>query len=311
METFQKPLTQEEEAEYIRLLRHGSPEEAGQAQKILVERNLRLVVHIAKKYQNTDEDIEDFISIGCIGLIKAIKTFDDKKGRLATYACRCIENELLMFLRGKKKSSREVSLYEPIGQDKEGNEIHLVDVIEQNQPDVVESMELSGNIRRLFILMDASLTQRERQILIMRYGLYGNREVTQSEIGARLGISRSYPSVIIGIKLGKPLNGLRLYPYFYPLFIHPKLPKQPTTAWRRLLTTIGFRWWISVHQTSLSCTTAGPASLSPVGSWKLQSMSPLWNNRCTAMPICVSCRRAKKGSQTGILTAMVSCLAVA
>ncbi len=203
METFQKPLTQEEEAEYIRLLREGSPEEAAQAQKILVERNLRLVVHIVKKYQNADEDIDDFISIGCIGLIKAIKTFDDKKGRLATYACRCIENELLMFLRGKKKSSREVSLFEPIGQDKEGNEIHLVDVIEQNQPDIVENMELSGNIKRLFVLMDASLTERERQILIMRYGLYGNREVTQNEIGEALGISRSYVSRIEKKALGK------------------------------------------------------------------------------------------------------------
>ncbi len=204
METFQKPLTQEEEAEYIRLLRHGSPEEAENAQRILVERNLRLVVHIVKKYQNTDDDMEDFISIGCIGLIKAIKTFDEKKGRLATYACRCIENELLMFLRGKKKSAREVSIFEPIGQDKEGNEIHLVDVIEQNQPDIVESMALNGNIRRLLALMDTDLTDRERRIIIMRYGLYGNREVTQNEIGEALGISRSYPSVIIGIKLGKP-----------------------------------------------------------------------------------------------------------
>ncbi len=203
METFQKPLTQEEEAEYIRLLRHGSPEEAERAQKILVERNLRLVVHIVKKYQNADEDIEDFISIGCIGLIKAIKTFDEKKGRLATYACRCIENELLMFLRGKKKSSREVSLFEPIGQDKEGNEIHLVDVIEQNQPDIGESMELSGNIKRLLVLMDTDLTDRERQIIIMRYGLYGNREVTQNEIGEALGISRSYVSRIEKKALGK------------------------------------------------------------------------------------------------------------
>lgn len=203
METFQKPLTQEEEAEYIHLLRHGSPEEAERAQKILVERNLRLVVHIVKKYQNADEDIEDFISIGCIGLIKAIKTFDEKKGRLATYACRCIENELLMFLRGKKKSSREVSLFEPIGQDKEGNEIHLVDVIEQNQPDIVESMELSGNIKRLLVLMDTDLTDRERQIIIMRYGLYGNREVTQNEIGEALGISRSYVSRIEKKALGK------------------------------------------------------------------------------------------------------------
>ena len=205
METFQKPLTQEEEAGYIQMLRDGSPEEAERAQKTLVERNLRLVVHIAKKYQNVDEDIEDFISIGCIGLIKAIRTFDDKKGRLATYACRCIENELLMFLRGKKKSSREVSLFEPIGQDKEGNEIHLVDVIEQNQPDIVESMgqRCPGNIRRLFTLLDADLTPRERQILIMRYGLYGNREVTQSEIGTKLGISRSYVSRIEKKALGK------------------------------------------------------------------------------------------------------------
>jgi RNA polymerase sporulation-specific sigma factor len=164
---------------------------------------LRLVVHIVKKYQNADEDIEDFISIGCIGLIKGIRTFDDKKGRLATYACRCIENELLMFLRGKKKSSREVSLFEPIGQDKEGNEIHLVDVIEQSQPDIVENMELTGNIKRLFALMDTDLTERERQILIMRYGLYGNREVTQSEIGEALGISRSYVSRIEKKALGK------------------------------------------------------------------------------------------------------------
>ena len=203
METFQKPLTQEEEARYIRLMRDGSPEEADRAQKILVERNLRLVVHIVKKYQSLDGDTEDFISIGCIGLIKAIKTFDEKKGRLATYACRCIENELLMFLRGKKKSSREISLFEPIGQDKEGNEIQLVDVIEQNQPDIIESMELSGNIRRLFSLMDAALTSREREILILRYGLHGGREVTQSEIGEKLGISRSYVSRIEKKALGK------------------------------------------------------------------------------------------------------------
>jgi len=196
-------LTQEEEAEYIRLLHNGSPEEAEYAQKILVERNLRLVVHIVKKYQNIDSEAEDYISIGCIGLIKAIRTFDEKKGRLATYACRCIENELLMFLRGKKKSSREVSLFEPIGQDKEGNEIQLMDVIEQNQPDIIESMELTGNIRRLFALMDEDLTKRERQILIMRYGLCGNQEVTQSEIGRALGISRSYVSRIEKKALGK------------------------------------------------------------------------------------------------------------
>lgn len=196
MKTFQKPLTSGEEAEQCRLLREGTPEEARRAKEILIERNLRLVAHIAKKYQNADEDMEDLISIGCIGLIKAIDTFDDKKGRLATYACRCIDNELLMLLRGKKKTSREVSLFEPIGQDKEGNEIHLVDIIEQQQPDIIESMELSGNIRKLFSLLDETLTQREREILVMRYGLNGMPEATQSQIGERLGISRSYVSRI-------------------------------------------------------------------------------------------------------------------
>lgn len=206
METFQKPLTQEEEAGYIQMLRDGSPEEAERAQKTLVERNLRLVVHIAKKYQNVDEDIEDFISIGCIGLIKAVDTFDDRRGRLATYACRCIDNELLMLLRGKRKTSKEVSLFEPIGQDKEGNEIHLMDVIEQQQqPDILDAMELTGNIRRLFRLMKESLTEREREILLMRYGLSGKKECTQNETGAALGISRSYVSRIEK----KALNKLR------------------------------------------------------------------------------------------------------
>ena len=129
MKTFQKPLTQGEEAECVRLLREGTAEQAKQAKDILIERNMRLVAHVAKKYQNADEDMDDLISIGCIGLIKAVDTFDDRKGRLATYACRCIDNELLMLLRGKRKTSREVSLFEPIGQDKEGNEIHLMDVM--------------------------------------------------------------------------------------------------------------------------------------------------------------------------------------
>ena len=196
MKTFQKPLTQGEEAEYIRLLRQGTPDQARQAKDILIERNLRLVAHIAKKYQNADEDMEDLISIGCIGLIKAVDTFDERKGRLATYACRCIDNELLMMLRGKKKLSREVSLFEPIGQDKEGNEIHLMDVIEQQQPDILESMELSGNVKRLFRLMEENLTTREKEILMMRYGLDGEREATQNETGKVLGISRSYVSRI-------------------------------------------------------------------------------------------------------------------
>ena len=196
MKTFQKPLTQGEEAECVRLLREGTAEQAKQAKDILIERNMRLVAHVAKKYQNADEDMDDLISIGCIGLIKAVDTFDDRKGRLATYACRCIDNELLMLLRGKRKTSREVSLFEPIGQDKEGNEIHLMDVMEQQQPDILENMELSANIRKLFLLMDEVLTPREREILTMRYGLNGRREATQNEIGAEMGISRSYVSRI-------------------------------------------------------------------------------------------------------------------
>ena len=196
MKTFQKPLTQGEEAEYVRLLREGTAEQAKQAKDILIERNMRLVAHVAKKYQNADEDMDDLISIGCIGLIKAVDTFDDRKGRLATYACRCIDNELLMLLRGKRKTSREVSLFEPIGQDKEGNEIHLMDVMEQQQPDILENMELSANIKKLFVLMEEALTPREREILTMRYGLNGRREATQNEIGAEMGISRSYVSRI-------------------------------------------------------------------------------------------------------------------
>lgn len=196
MKTFQKPLTSGEEAMYIRLLKEGSAEEARQAKEILVERNLRLVAHIAKKYTNVDEDMEDLISIGCIGLIKAVNTFDAGKGRLATYACRCIDNELLMLLRSKKKMSREVSLFEPIGQDKEGNEIHLMDIIEQQQPDVVEEMERTGNKKKLFLAMEQKLTEREREIIILRYGLYGGKEITQHEVGEKMGISRSYVSRI-------------------------------------------------------------------------------------------------------------------
>lgn len=203
MKTFQKPLTQAEEAEYIRQLQEGTEGEAKQAKDVLIERNMRLVAHVAKKYQNADEDMEDLISIGCIGLIKAIDSFDNRKGRLATYACRCIDNELLMLLRGKKKTSREVSLFEPIGQDKEGNEIHLVDVIEQQQTDILENMELAENVKKLLLFLEDSLTRREREILTMRYGLYGVREATQSEIGQSMGISRSYVSRIEKKALGK------------------------------------------------------------------------------------------------------------
>ena len=196
MKTFQKPLTSEEEARYISLLREGSAAQAGEAREILIERNLRLVAYVVKKYQSAEEDTEDLISIGCIGLMKAIDSFDAGKGKLATYACRCIENELLMMLRAKKKTSREISLFEPIGQDKEGNEIQLVDVIEQEQIDVVARMERDRNASRLLAVMEQCLTEREKEVLYRRYGLGGREEMTQSRIGSKLGISRSYVSRI-------------------------------------------------------------------------------------------------------------------
>lgn len=195
MKTFQKPLTAEEEARYIRMLQQGSSEKAKEAREILIERNLRLVAHIAKKYQNVDEDMEDLISIGTIGLIKAVASFDSGKGKLSTYASRCIDNELLMLLRSKKKTSKEVSLYEPIGTDKEGNEINLLDIIESEQVDVVERMELGSNIRRLGRVLQ-TLEEREKEIIYLRYGLATGKEVTQREIGEKLGISRSYVSRI-------------------------------------------------------------------------------------------------------------------
>ncbi len=207
MKTFQQPLSSEEEAKYIRLLKEGTAAQAKQAKEILIERNLRLVAHIAKKYQNVDEDMEELISIGCIGLIKAVDTFDAGKGRLATYACRCIDNELLMLLRSKKKSAKEVSLFEPIGQDKEGNEIHLMDVIEQQQPDIIEEMEFHNRKEKLVRLMEQCLTEREKEIVVLRYGLNGAEETTQNEIGNNLGISRSYVSRIEKKALQKLRDG--------------------------------------------------------------------------------------------------------
>ena len=206
MKTFQHPLTSEEEARQLRLLREGSPEEKDAARELLTLHNLRLVAHIAKKYQVADEEPEDILSVGTIGLIKAINSFDVGKGKLATYACRCIENEILMLLRSKKKSSREVSLFESIGQDKEGNEIRLMDVIEQEQADIVEELEQSENRRRIRQAMRDALTTREQEIVSLRYGLFDGEEHTQSEIGEAMGISRSYVSRIEKKALGKLRN---------------------------------------------------------------------------------------------------------
>lgn len=203
MKTFQHPLTSEEEARQIWLLREGTPSEKDTAREILTLHNMRLVAHIAKKYQVADEEPEDILSVGTIGLIKAINSFDVGKGKFATYACRCIENEILMLLRSKKKSSREVSLFDSIGQDKEGNEIRLMDVLEQGQTDIAEDLELNENKRKLRRLVKETLTGREQEIIALRYGLLDGEEHTQSQIGAWLGISRSYVSRIEKKALGK------------------------------------------------------------------------------------------------------------
>jgi len=210
VKTFQRPLSSKEEASYIQVLKEGKGEAVAEAREILIERNLRLVAHIAKKYQNVDEDMEDLISIGTIGLIKAVGSFDVSKGsRLATYAARCIDNELLMLLRSKKKTSREVSLYEPIGTDKEGNEINLLDIIEQEQEEVIERIALDDNIKKLSELVEKVLDDREKEIIKMRYGLMNGEEITQREIGQRLGISRSYVSRIEKHALLKLREGFR------------------------------------------------------------------------------------------------------
>lgn len=193
MKTFPKPLTTEEEKEYLKRYRKGDQT----ARNVLIERNLRLVAHIVKKYQSSGEDTEDLISVGTIGLIKAVMTFDAAKGsRLATYAARCIDNELLMMFRARKKSARDVSLYEPIGTDREGNEISLLDVMEYAEIEIPEKIDLKDNIVYLYQVLDQVLTKRERQVLTMRYGLYNRQSVTQREAAAMLGISRSYVSRI-------------------------------------------------------------------------------------------------------------------
>lgn len=193
MKSFPQPLTAAEEKYYMQKYTEGDLE----AKHILIERNLRLVAHIVKKYQPPPEEMEDLLSIGTIGLMKAVVTFDsDKSGRLASYAARCIENEVLMYLRGKKKSSKEVSLYEPIGTDREGNEIQLFDVIEMNEEDVYRRLERKEDVIRLYQQVESVLSQRERMVLKLRYGLYNEEEYTQREIAAMLGISRSYVSRI-------------------------------------------------------------------------------------------------------------------
>ena len=193
MKTFLKPLTTQEETFYLRKCRQGDKA----ARDVLIERNLRLVAHIVKKYQGVDEDLDDLISIGTIGLLKAVSTYDMTKGsRLATYAARCIDNELLMMLRSRKKFSREVSLYEPIGTDKEGNEIHLLDIVEANEQDITDQCIHKERILQLYGCLREVLSPLEYEVIKYRYGLFGEKELTQRVLGKRLGISRSYVSRI-------------------------------------------------------------------------------------------------------------------
>ena len=192
MKTFPKPLSVEEELYYMKKSREGDLT----AREILILRNMRLVAHVVKKYQCPEYEQEELISIGTIGLIKAIATVDIDKGRLSTYAARCIENELLMYFRSKKKVSREVSYYEPIGTDKEGNEINLLDVIESQEPDAFSLVTAKDDAKKIYELIPNVLTEREKEVLILRYGLYGENEHTQREVANHLGISRSYISRI-------------------------------------------------------------------------------------------------------------------
>ena len=193
MKSFPGPLTAAEEKEYVERLEKGDRS----ARNVLIERNLRLVAHIVKKYSQGEPDTEEMLSIGTVGLIKAVDTYNSGKGsKMSTYAARCIENEILMQLRANRKRKREVSLFEPIGMDKEGNEIHLMDVIESEEIDIVEELHREFLLGKMGQLLRRVLTERERKILYLRYGLKDGRERTQREVAKNMGISRSYVSRI-------------------------------------------------------------------------------------------------------------------
>lgn len=193
MQEFLQPLSPEEERHYLILSHKGDRK----ARNLLVEHNLRLVAHIVKKYHNLDREKEDMISIGVIGLIKAINTYDISKGhRLVTYAARCIENEVLMMLRQEKKTAKNTSIYEPIGIDKEGNEIHLLDILGSHEIDPIKEIDQREKIQKVYEELDKMKMCKEKKTLIMRYGLYGGEPMTQKEVAKELHISRSYVSRI-------------------------------------------------------------------------------------------------------------------
>lgn len=193
MQSFPQPLSAAQETVYLRQYQNGDMH----ARDILIERNLRLVAHIVKKYMNSGKETDEMISVGIVGLVKAVNTYNFEKGnRLATYAARCIDNELLMLMRGDRKLSREVSLYDPIGTDKEGNEITLLSILEHEDEDIIDQLDKKQSLRKLSKILSKVLTPREYFVVIRRYGLYGHHETTQRELAEQLNISRSYVSRI-------------------------------------------------------------------------------------------------------------------
>ncbi len=190
--SFPKPLSIKEERYYLQKLKEGDEE----AKNVLIERNLRLVAHIIKKYYSATNEQDDLVSIGTIGLIKAVNTFDVDKGiKLSSYAARCIENEILMFFRSNKKSSQDISINEPIDTDKEGNTLTLMDVM-STEDSIVDDIDIKIKSEKLKKYVQESLTEREKKIIILRYGLNGNIPMTQRKVADIMGISRSYVSRI-------------------------------------------------------------------------------------------------------------------
>ena len=203
---FPEPLTQAEEALYLKQLKEGNEE----ARNILIERNLRLVAHVAKKYSTSNVDIDDLISIGSIGLIKGINSFNvDKGSKLSTYISRCIDNEILMYLRSTKKLQNEVYLNDTIGEDKDSNVVTLQEVLVADEKTIDEQVDLKLQIKKLYSKISSILKDRERTIINLRFGLDGNKPKTQNEIAQEMGISRSYVSRIETKAIGKLAKEIR------------------------------------------------------------------------------------------------------